>query len=279
MRTIARALADARRAGLDRVDAHVLLAHLLGRDRGWLLAHDEQVLDAAQDAGYAHWCARRAAGEPVAYLLGEREFHGLRLQVSPAVLVPRPDTEVLVDWALELLAGALAARTAPAVLDLGTGSGAIALAVKHRHPAAQLSAVDASAAALAQARANGDRLGLAVDWLASDWWAALAGRRFDLALSNPPYIAQADPHLAALTHEPLSALASGADGLDDIRRLVAQAPAHLADGAWLLFEHGWDQAGAVCALLTQAGFEQVQSRADLAGTLRCSGGRWRGADG
>lgn len=272
-RTIATALADARAAGLDRVDAFALLGALLQRERGWLIAHDDQPLDAGQDARFADWCRRRAAGEPVAYLVGEREFHGLRLAVSPAVLVPRPDTEVLVDWALELLRGELAGRATPTVLDLGTGSGAVALAVKAGHPAAAVSAVDASPAALAQARANGERLGLPVEWLASDWWQAMAGRRFDLALSNPPYIAEGDPHLDALGHEPRSALTAGPDGLDDLRRLCAQAADHVEPGGWMLFEHGWDQADAVQALLRAAGFEDVSSRRDLGGQARCTGGR------
>jgi len=272
--SIAQALQAAHSAGLDRVDAFALLGSLLQRERGWLIAHDEALLDADQTARWADWCQRRAAGEPVAYLVGEREFHGLRLAVSPGVLIPRPDTEVLVDWALERLAAA--AWPAPQVLDLGTGSGAIALAVKHRHPAARLTAVDASPTALAQARANGEQLGLAVDWRLGDWWQGLDGQRFDLVLSNPPYIAQDDPHLQALTHEPLSALASGADGLDDIRRLLAGAAAHLAPGAWLLLEHGWDQAPAVRSLLDSHGFTEVQSRQDLAGHARCSGGRWPG---
>lgn len=271
--SVAQALAEARTTGLDRVDAFALLCHLLQRERGWLIAHDDALLDAPQVERWRQWCQRRAGGEPVAYLLGEREFHGLRLAVSPAVLIPRPDTELLVDWALALLADAGLAT--PRVLDLGTGSGAIALAVKHRHSAAQVTAVDASAAALAQARANGERLGLAVDWRLGDWWQGLAGRRFDLVLSNPPYIAQDDPHLRALTAEPLSALASGVDGLDDIRRLLQGAPAHLAPGAWLLLEHGHDQAAAVGALLCSHGLVDVQSRQDLAGHARCSGGRQR----
>lgn len=275
-RHIAQAQADARALGLDRVDTQALLGHLLGRDRAWLLSHDDHLLSPAQDEQFSALCLRRLAGEPVAYLVGEREFHGLALQVSPAVLIPRPDTEVLVDWALALLSTEWAGRTAPAVLDLGTGSGAIALAVKHRHPAAQLTAVDASAAALAQAHANGERLGLCVDWRHGDWWQPVAGQHFDLVLSNPPYIADADPHLAALQHEPRSALSSGPDGLDDLRRLIAQAPPHLRTGSWLLLEHGWDQAAAVRALLSARGFEAVQSRMDLAGIERCSGGQWPG---
>ena len=185
------------------------------------------------------------------------------------VLDPRPDTETLVDWALELLAP----LAAPRVLDLGTGSGAIALALQHQRPDAQVSAVDASTDALAVAQANAARLGLAVQFARGDWLRGVAGQ-FDVIVSNPPYIAAADPHLAALRHEPLQALASGADGLDDIRSIVAQAPTHLQPGGWLLLEHGWDQAEAVQALLRAAGGEQVQSRKDLAGIARCSGGQW-----
>lgn len=275
-RHIAQALAEARALGLDRVDAFALLGHVMQRDRTWLLGHDEALLDAEQDAAYAQACRRRAAGEPVAYLVGEREFHGLRLQVSPAVLVPRPDTETLVDWALDLLNGELADRAHPCVLDLGTGSGAIALAVRHRHPAAQVTALDFSRDALAQAEANAHRLGLPLRCLHSDWWQAVAGERFTLVLSNPPYIAADDPHLAALQHEPLQALTPGGDGLDAIRRIIGDAPIHLERDAWLLFEHGWDQAAAVSTLLREAGFEAVQSRQDLAGHARCTGGRWPG---
>jgi release factor glutamine methyltransferase len=274
MTTIADALAKAQSAGLDRLDAQLLLGHVLGQSRSWLIAHDSDALPAETTAAFGELCQRRAAGEPFAYLVGEREFHGLSLQVSPAVLVPRPDTETLVDWALELLAGELADRTAPAVVDLGTGSGAIALAVKHRHPAAQASAVDFSDAALAVARANAERLELGVEFHPGSWWQPLAGRRFDLVLSNPPYIAGDDPHLAALTYEPSLALTPGGDGLDAIRAIVDGAPAHLRPGSWLLLEHGWDQATAVAALLQAAGFEAVSTRTDLADRDRCTGGRW-----
>ncbi|MFO1339722.1 MAG: peptide chain release factor N(5)-glutamine methyltransferase [Burkholderiaceae bacterium] len=274
--SIGAALARGREAGLDRLDALLLLGHVLGRDRTWLIAHDDDDLPAAAATRYAALCARRAAGEPLAYLVGEREFHGLGLQVSPAVLVPRPDTETLVDWALDLLAGDLAGRPGPTVVDLGTGSGAIALAVKHGRPAAAVDAVDLSEAALAVARGNAERLGLPVRFHAGSWWQALAGRRFDLALSNPPYIASGDPHLAALAHEPTLALTPGGDGLDAIRAIVAGAPAHLAPGAWLLLEHGWDQAAAVAGLLGAAGFASIGHRQDLAGHTRCTGGRWPG---
>lgn len=270
---LAQALQAARALGLDRLDAQMLLLHALGRpagDRAWLLAHDRDALPASAWAAFGALAARRAAGEPVAYLLGEKEFRGLALAVDPRVLVPRPDTETIVDWALECLAG----RAAPRVLDLGAGSGAIALAVQQARPDAQVEAVDASADALAVARANAARLGLPVRFRQADWLTGAAAGH-DLIVSNPPYIAEGDPHLPALRHEPASALVSGADGLDDIRRIVAGAPAHLADGSWLLLEHGHDQAGAVRSLLARAGFAQVQSRRDLAGIERCSGGRWR----
>jgi len=193
------------------------------------------------------------------------------LQVGPAVLVPRPDTETLVDWALELLAIPLA--DAPEVADLGTGSGAVALALKHGHPAARVSAVELSEPALAQARANGERHRLPVDWQQGDWWQPLGGRRFHLVASNPPYVAGGDPHLAALRHEPALALTPGGDGLSALQQIVRGAPAHLHAGGWLLLEHGHDQAEAVQRLLREAGLVQIQTRADLAGKPRCSGGR------
>ncbi len=186
------------------------------------------------------------------------------------MLVPRPDTETLVDWALDVLAG----RPAPAMLDLGTGSGAIALALQHARPDATVDAIDASAGALAVARANAGRLGLPVRFAQGDWLRG-AARGYALIVSNPPYIAAGDTHLAALRHEPLEALAAGPDGLDDLRRIVQDAPAHLADGGWLLLEHGHDQAAAVRGLLAARGFDAVQSRDDLAGIARCSGGVWR----
>lgn len=272
--SVRQALAEAAALGLARIDAQLLLLHALGRadaGRAWLLTHDTDVLDAAALQRYRHWCQRRAAGEPVAYLTGHKEFYGLPLHVDARVLDPRPDTETLVDWALELLAP----LPAPRVADLGTGSGAIALALQHQRPTAQVWAVDASADALAVAQGNAQRLGLPLQLVQGDWLAAVAGRQFDAIVSNPPYIAADDPHLRALTHEPWQALASGADGLDDIRTIVAQAPACLLPGGWLLLEHGHDQADAVQALLRQAGFAQVQSRNDLAGIPRCTGGCWQ----
>ena len=191
------------------------------------------------------------------------------LQVGPAVLVPRPDTETLVDWALELLAGI----EAPQVADLGTGSGAIALALKHRYPTAQVCAVELSAAALEVAQANAVRLGLTLEFVQGSWWQPLQGRHFHLVVSNPPYIAGHDPHLDALRHEPALALTPGGDGLSALAQIVREAPAHLHAGGWLLLEHGYDQQEAVQQLLTEAGFVAVSTRADLAGRPRCSGGR------
>jgi release factor glutamine methyltransferase len=262
------ALALARTLGLPRSDANVLLGALLDRSRTWLLTHDDAPLDAAQQARWQDWLARRAEGVPVAYLTGRHEFHGLLLHVTPDVLDPRPDTETLVDWALDVLAGR---PPGAAVVDLGTGSGAIALALAHRRPDAQTSAVDLSAAALAVAQANGERLGLPVRWRLGAWFAPLGGERFDLVVSNPPYIAEGDAHLPALRHEPTLALTSGADGLDAIRQLIADAPAHLQPDGWLLLEHGHDQGPAVAALLTGAGWRGTDRRDDLAGHWRCTG--------
>jgi release factor glutamine methyltransferase len=266
--TVAQALAMACAQGLDRLDAHLLLGDALARPRSWLLAHGEQVLDAAQATRFNGYCERRACGEPVAYLLGEKEFHGLTLKIDRNVLVPRPDTETLVDWALELLA---ASPGRPAVADLGTGSGAIALVLARARPDAAVCATDVSTAALAVARANGRRLGLAVEWLQGDWWQAVADRRFDLVVSNPPYIADDDPHLLALRHEPQAALTPGGDGLAAIRSLIRGAPAHLRAHGWLVLEHGHDQAQAVCDLMRLHGFASPTTRCDLAGLPRCTG--------
>lgn len=273
--TLTQALAQAHTLGLARIDAQLLLLHTVGRagsDRAWLLAHDTDALAPVEHAHFLALCQRRMAGEPVAYLTGHKEFYGLALQVDARVLDPRPDTETLVDWALEVIAP----LPSPRVADLGTGSGAIALALQNQRRTAQVLAVDASSDALAVAEANARRLQLPVRFALSNWLAAVEGT-FDAIVSNPPYIPKADPHLAALTHEPLQALASGADGLDDIRTIVAQAPARLARGGWLLLEHGYDQAEAVRALLSQRGFSQVQSHNDLAGIARCSGGQWSAA--
>jgi len=278
MNTLQDALRQATAAGLDRLDAQMLLLHVLGRsphDRAWLIAHDGDPLPPEAAARWHTLQQRRRAGEPVAYLLGEKEFGGLNLQVDARVLVPRPDTEVLVEWALNALPASGGAPPAR-LLDLGTGSGAIALTVAARRPDVQVTATDASANALAVAQSNATRLQLPVRFALGAWLAAVPDERFHVIASNPPYIAEGDPHLAALIHEPLNALTAGPDGLQDIRQIVAQAPGALHPGGWLLLEHGHDQATAVRELLTEQGFEAVSSRTDLAGIERCSGGRWPG---
>ncbi|MDR7268981.1 release factor glutamine methyltransferase [Pelomonas saccharophila] len=263
--TVDEALALARQLGVERGDAQTLLGHLTGQGRAWLITHGDAPVDAEPSL------RRLAAGEPLAHLTGWQPFHGLKLQVTPATLIPRPDTETLVDWALERLAEL---PGQPSVVDLGTGSGAIALAIKAACPRAQVTAVDFSAEALAIARANGERLGLAVDWRHGSWFEPLAGQGFDLVVSNPPYIAGDDPHLPALRHEPLAALTPGGDGLADLRTLIDVAPQHLNGGGWLLMEHGWDQAETVAAWLAARGFTMVTLRRDLADRPRASGGRW-----
>jgi len=267
--TLGESLRRAQALGLDRLDAQLLHLMALGRspqERAWLLAHDTDPLESAAQARLEPWLHRRAAGEPMAYICGHKEFFGLSLQIDARVLDPRPDTETLVDWALALMP----VQGPCCALDLGTGSGAIALALQAHRPQAQVSAVDVSLPALAVAQANAQRLQLPVRLLHSHWFEGVQGC-FDLIVSNPPYIRADDPHLPHLQHEPRQALVSGADGLDAIRTIVGQAPAHLHEAGWLLLEHGWDQAPAVRALLTQAGWRQVQSRQDLAGIERCTG--------
>jgi release factor glutamine methyltransferase len=259
--------------GLDkreaRLEARVLAAHAWHVDHAWLIAHDTDPLTKGQTAAFEALLSRRLAGEPVAYLVGTREFYGRPFQVSPDVLIPRPDTELLVEQAL--------ARIPPDqtmdVLDLGTGSGCIAITLALERPHARVTAVDRSAAALAIARHNAGILDARVEFLPSDWFDALAGRRFGLIVSNPPYVPAADPHLARgdVRFEPLRALAAGDDGLDDLRHLIAAARAHLEPGGTLLLEHGHDQAEAVVALLERGGYTHMQSWPDLAGILRVSG--------
>ncbi len=272
------ALQQARRQGLDRLDAQMLLLFCLGRDpneRAWLAAHDGDPLSAGQAQRFQSLCQRRRQGEPAAYLVGTKEFFGLPLTVDARVLVPRPDTETLVQWALDTIDAAASRGLGPVrALDLGTGSGAIALAIKSQRPRTQMWATDASRDALDVAQGNAEALGLTVCFRLGHWLAAVPGEAFDLIVSNPPYIEEADPHLADLRHEPLSALVSGADGLADLKRIAATAPQALRPGGWLLLEHGHDQAAAVRELLVQAGFVEVASRADLAGIDRCSAGRW-----
>ena len=268
---IGQALRQAAVHGVARLDAHLLMLHALGRpasDRAWLLAHDDDELQPESSASFEALCHRCRAGEPIAYLTGHREFFGLALAVDSRVLVPRPETETLVEWALQVLEGV--AR--PRIIDLGTGSGAIALALAHRRPDAVVEAVDASAAALEVARGNAQRLHVPVRLSQRDWLNGCTGP-YELVVSNPPYVRDGDEHLAQLAHEPLSALAAGPDGLDDLRAIIATAPPRLAPGGWLLLEHGWDQAEAVRSLMEAAGLACVGSRRDLAGIERCSGGR------
>ncbi|WNL47097.1 peptide chain release factor N(5)-glutamine methyltransferase [Dyella sp. BiH032] len=256
----------------DRVDAEALLLHVLGKPRSWLIAHDTDVLDDDVRAAFDTMVARRAAGEPVAYITGRRGFWSLELEVTPATLIPRPETELLVELALERLPADRACR----VVDLGTGSGAIALAIARERPRAEVTAVDVSSDALAVAHGNAQRLGLArVRFLQGTWMTPLSDERFDLVVSNPPYIEAADPHLAQgdLRFEPAAALASGEDGLNAIREIVASAPDHLKPGGWLLMEHGWSQGPAVRGLLERAGYAEVFTAPDLEGRDRVSGGR------
>ena len=274
MTRIDAALRDARARGVASLDAQLLLAHVTGLSRTALIAHGERLLSAAEHARWATALERRRQGEPLAYLVGTKEFCGLLLEVGPAVLVPRPDTELLVDWASELVGAP--GQAACDLLDLGTGSGAVALAIKHRHPQTQVTATDVSLQALAVARANGRRLGLAVTWAEGSWWQPLGEQRFDVVLSNPPYVAEGDPHLAALRHEPEIALSAGIDGLACIRAIVRDASAHLHGRGGLLLEHGFDQAAAVRELLHEAGLFDVETRSDLAGQPRASGGRRAG---
>lgn len=263
---VGQALAAARAAGVARLDAQLLLAHHLQQPRAWLVAHDDAELPPAAEAAFRAGLTRRAGGEPLAYVLGRCSFRGLDLAVTPAVLVPRPETEGLVEWALEHL------QAGQSVADLGTGSGALALALARACPGVDITATDASPAALAVARANAQRLALAVAFVEGDWWVPLTGRRFDVVVSNPPYVAGDDPHLQALTHEPRAALTPEGDGMAALRRIVAGAPAHLVAGGWLLLEHGHDQGPAVRELLQRHGFSAIETRDDLAGLARCSGG-------
>jgi release factor glutamine methyltransferase len=274
MAEVREAILDAARVLGDRLEAELLLVHTLGKSRSWLIAHADDALDDAQSAAFSALVERRRLGEPVAYITGHRGFWTLELEVTPATLIPRPETELLVELAL-------ARMTAKAnVVDLGTGSGAIALAMARECPTASVVATDASVDALVVAERNAGKHGIRnVRFVHGDWLAPLAGERFDLIVSNPPYIEADDPHLGQgdLRFEPATALASGADGLDDIRRIVAQAREHLLPGGWLLMEHGWNQGEAVRAVLSEAGYREVLTEQDLEQRDRVSGGVWPGA--
>jgi release factor glutamine methyltransferase len=260
--TIAEAL---RSSGIDPREARLLLAHVSGFSEASVLAFPDRALPAERAAQFMALAARRKNGEPVAYLVGEKEFYGLRLAVNPAVLIPRPETELLIELALRC--------EFSSVLDLGTGSGAIALAIKRNRPQTRVVAVDSSAAALALAQRNGVALNLDVEWRHGRWFDAVPGERFDLIVANPPYVAAGDPHLAGLTFEPPSALVAGADGLDAMREIIPVARSHLQPGGWLFVEHGLGQDAAVRSLMQTSGLEAVQTWPDLAGIGRVSGGR------
>ena len=275
MSTIAEALVAAR-LKLPAVEARLLLSHVLNQSSAWLLTHDDATLTEDASLSYAALIARRASGEPVAYLLGSREFYGREFYVAPGVLIPRPETELLVDIAKQKVPKDAARRVGDTanILDLGTGSGCIAITLALEIAHAQVTAVDASPDALRIAGQNAERLGAKLSLLQSDWFAALGETRFDLIVSNPPYIAAGDAHLLQgdLRHEPASALASGSDGLDAIRNIVSHAADHLNPGGSLWLEHGYDQGPAVFALLESAGFVDLEQHRDLAGIARVSGG-------
>lgn len=257
-------------APLDPLENRILLCHALKLTRVQLITQSERRLDLAEADTLAALLARRLQGEPIAYIVGQREFYGLDLRVTPAVLIPRPDTELLVELALERL------PRQGRLLDMGTGSGAIAVAIAHTRPDAAVTALDASAAALEVARGNAAMHQVRLQLLQSDWYQALpAGSPFDVIASNPPYIVAGDQHLAQgdLRFEPLDALTDHADGLSDLRSIIDGAPGHLKPGGWLLMEHGYDQAAAVRALLAGSGFDHVQSWRDLAGIERVTGAR------
>jgi len=264
--TVAGVLAQARES-LAASEAKLLLRHVLGCTPADIAAYPERLLASDESERYTTLVARRAAGEPIAYLTGSREFYGREFQVTPAVLIPRPETELLV----EIVLGRVSRHSTPRILDLGAGSGCVAITLA-LEVGGEVTAVDVSADALAVARNNAARLGGTVTFVESDWFSAVEGE-FDLIVGNPPYVAEGDSHLEEgdLRFEPPAALASGPDGLSAIRRIVADAPLHLATGGSLFLEHGYDQAEAVCALLAQAGFEGIEQHRDLAGIVRVSG--------
>lgn len=266
--TLGEALAAARQR-IERLDARLLLQYATGCTHTDLLARPETPVIAPAYQQFAEWVERRAAGEPLAYLVGEAEFRGRVFMVTPDVLIPRPETEVLIELALARLGG----LEKPRVVDLGTGSGIVAISLALECPQARVFAVDLSPGAISIARNNAGRLGAAVDMRQGSWFAPLAGEQFDLIVSNPPYVAAGDPHLAlnGLPYEPQMALTDGADGLACIRAIIADAAAHLKPGGWLLFEHGYDQGQASRNLLAAAGFKSPFTHPDLAGIDRVSG--------
>lgn len=272
---VAGALAWARRH-VAMMDARVLLCHVLQCPAARLVAWPEAPLDAADWAAFRQLIERRLAGEPVAYLVGEREFYGRSFLVTPAVLIPRPETELLIELAL----AHFGARRAVRVLDLGTGSGALAISLALELHEAEVIGLDRCREALWVAMANAARLGASVSFVQSDWFDALGDERFELIVANPPYVAAGDPHLEQgdLRFEPRTALASGAAGLDDLASIIHGAPARLEAQGWLFVEHGHDQAAAVRSLFTDAGFASIASWKDLAGIERVSGGRWLGRE-
>ena len=254
-----------RRAGIDPREARLLLGAATGFSQSAVLAFPERLLPGESEKAFFSFVSRRAAGEPIAYILGRKEFYGLELEVDAAVLIPRPETELLVELALQ--------RHFSSALDLGTGCGAIALALKRQRPDARVVAADESDAALEVARRNSLRLGVDLELRQGRWFEPFAGERFDLVVSNPPYVAAGDPHLADLGFEPACALVAGPDGLDALREIARDAPRHLAPGGWLLVEHGIGQEHAVRRLLQQAGLEALQSWPDLSGIARVAGAR------
>jgi release factor glutamine methyltransferase len=270
-RTLGEALRTAQ-GRIDPVDARVLLCYAVGRDAAYVAAHPEVALRPAEDENYTSLVDRRAKGEPVAYLTGEREFYGRLFRITPAVLIPRSETELLVDLALERIPQEGQVR----VLELGTGSGCIAISLASERPQAKILALDRSLDALALARRNAVTASVGnVAFLRSDWFSALRDEHFDVIVANPPYVASADRHLneGDLRYEPRPALDGGTDGLEAIRQIVNGAKKHLRTGAWLLFEHGYDQGERARLLLHGAGYSEIFTAHDLAGTDRVSAGR------
>jgi release factor glutamine methyltransferase len=284
--TVAQALQAAKLAGVERLEAQMLLLFCCQQSlhaRAWLITNDQMRLTPAQCLHYIQVIEQRLDQRPVAYITGVKEFFGLELCIDERVLDPRADTEILVEWALACLPPASSTSEPIRVLDLGTGSGAIALAIQSQRPDVQVWALDASLPALEVAQHNAQRLSLPVNFLHGHWfddWISQSSlpcptdAPFDLIVSNPPYIADDDPHMAALRHEPCSALTAGSTGLDDIQQITSQAPYHLKEGGWLLLEHGWKQSLDVQKLLQDQSFSHIQSRVDLAGIERATGGQW-----